>query len=237
MEADDGELYVVKFVGSGQGPKALVAEIIVGEIARSLGLNVPELVLVEMDGALARSERHQEIRDLLLASVGLNLGMRFLSGAFAYNPLLQPPLDAQLSAQIVWLDAYTLNVDRTPRNVNLLLWQQQLWLIDHGAALYFHYDWGNAAQKIASPFTMVRQHVLLPFAADLADVDQTLRTCLDDSVIRYSVDAVPDIWLTPEVGLADAAVQRKAYVDFLIQRRRQSSVFVEEAVRVRAQLA
>src|SRR5215213_1602025 len=143
VEADDGERYVMKFVGAGQGVKALVAELIAGEIGRNLGLRIPELVFMELEPGFGLNEPHEEIQDLLKASIGLNLGMRYLPSAFAYNPLMKPPPEDPLASDIVWFDAYITNVDRTPRNVNMLIWEQQLWLIDHGAALYFHHDWNN----------------------------------------------------------------------------------------------
>lgn len=236
IEADDGETYVLKFRGAAQGIKALVAELLGGEIARRLGLNMPELVLVELDPVLARSEPHEEIREMIGASGGLNLGMRFLSSAFAYNPLLKPGPAPELAAQIVWFDSYILNVDRTARNVNLLVWQDELWLIDHGAAFYFHHDWRSAASKTESPFALVRQHVLLPFAAPLDRADAAARAFLSDEYLHTLVEQLPDGWLSEEREFADKAAQRQAYFDFLSQRRNASAIFVEEANRARAQL-
>ena len=237
IEADDGETYVLKFRAAGQGPKALVAELLGGEIGRQLGLNVPELLFVELDPLLARNEPHQEIRETITASAGLNLGMRFLPSAFAYNPLLKPTPDAELAAQIVWFDSYILNVDRTARNVNLLIWQQALWLIDHGAAFYFQHDWSTAQEKVRSPFAMVRQHVLLPFAGDFEAVDAQSKARLGDEVLQSIVGLLPDAWLGEEKLFADAEAQRQAYFNFLRQRRDESSFFVEEASRVRKQIA
>ncbi len=237
VEGDDGDLYVVKFRGAGQGPKPLLAEILGGEIARHLGLNVPELVYIELDPLLARNEPNPEIRDPINASAGLNLGMRFLSGAFAYNPLLKPPVDPTLAAQVVWFDSFILNVDRTARNVNLLHVQQQIWLIDHGAAFYFHFDWSSAEGKISSPFALVKQHVLLPFSAALPAVDADARTRLDDATLSQIVTLLPSAWLTGEKHFVDDQAQRAAYLRFLIERREQSAVFVEEAERARSQLA
>ena len=175
VEADDGELYVMKFAGAAQGPKALIAELVAGEIARALGLRLPEIVFIELDPILGRSEPHPEIRDLIQASAGLNLALRYLPSAFAYNPLLKPPVDAALASAIVWFDAYVTNVDRTPRNVNMLLWAEQLWLIDHGAALYFHHDWGDYRERSRSPFALIKQHVLLSFAKSVRAVDAIMR--------------------------------------------------------------
>ena len=237
IEADDGETYVLKFRAAGQGPKALVAELLGGEIGRQLGLNVPELLFVELDPLLARNEPHQEIRETITASAGLNLGMRFLPSAFAYNPLLKPTPNADLAAQIVWFDSYILNVDRTAHNVNLLIWQQALWLIDHGAAFYFQHDWATAQEKVRSPFAMVRQHVLLPFAGDFEAVDVQSKARLSDKVLQTIVGLLPDAWLGEEKLFADAEAQRQAYFNFLRQRRDESSFFVEEASRVRKQIA
>jgi hypothetical protein len=234
VEADDGALYVMKFVGAGQGPKALLAELIAGEIGRALGLNVPELVLMELSPLLARTERHEEILDLLRASVGLNLGMRFLPGAFAYNPLLQPPPDADLASAIVWFDAFVTNVDRTDRNVNLLLWQQALWLIDHGAALYFHHDWATWHERALSPFAHIAQHTLLPLASRLEAADTRLRAHLNAGVFERIVAAAPDAWLAFDASAGDPPALRAAYVAYLTERLANSAIFVEEAVRARS---
>lgn len=229
VEANDGDLYVMKFVGAGQGPKALVAEIIGGEIARALGLAVPELVLLEMDGAMARTEPNEEIRDLLRASVGLNLGMRYLSGALPFNPLLIPSPDSVLASQIVWLDAFITNVDRTARNVNLLLWDEEMWLIDHGAALYFHHDWTDYLARSRSPFAMIRQHSLLPFASALETVDAAFRTRLTAADLSRIVNLVPDQWLGGEELFEDVAGHRRGYVDYLNSRLDAADIFVQEA--------
>ena len=236
VEADDGALYVMKFVGAGQGPKALVAEVIAGEIGRTLGLNVPELVVMEMSPLLGRSEPDEEIRDLLRASAGLNLGMRFLPGAFAYNQMLRPPPAPELASAIVWFDAFVTNVDRTDRNVNLLLWQKQVWLIDHGAALYFHHDWSTYHERARSPFPFIAQHTLLRYARTLPETDAQFRARLDAARFRQIVDAVPAAWLGEETLFADTEALRDAYVAYLSERLANSTVFVEEAVRARALL-
>ena len=233
VEADDGELYVMKFHGAGQGPKSLIAEWVAGQIGRRLGLNVPELAFLEMSPVLGRTEPDPEIRDLLRASPGLNLGLRYLPGAFAYNQLLTPPPDVDLASAIVWFDAYTTNVDRTDRNVNLLLWQRQLWLIDHGAALYVHFDWSDYRERSRSPFPLIRQHTLLRFAGRLAEADRHLRTRLDEAALAAIVAAIPAIWLGGEEQFGDVAAHRAAYVDYLTSRLAASSVFVEEAIRAR----
>jgi hypothetical protein len=236
VEADDDALYVMKFVGAGQGPKALIAELIAGEIGRVLGLNVPELVFMELSPLLSRTERDEEILDLLRASVGLNLGMRFLPGAFAYNSLLQPPPAVDLASAIVWFDAFVTNVDRTDRNVNMLLWQQELWLIDHGAALYFHHDWATYHERALSPFPLVAQHTLLPLASQIEAADARLRARLDARMFEKIVAAIPEPWLASDASLGDPATLRAAYVAYLTERLVNSSIFVEEAVRARGLL-
>ena len=235
VEADDGNLYVMKFVGAGQGKKALVAELIAGEIGRRLGLDIPEIVLLEMSPLLGRAEPNPEIRDLLRASAGLNLGMRFLQGAFAFSRLLQP-IDEELASAIVWFDAYVTNVDRTDRNVNMLLWEKRLWLIDHGAALYFHFDWPGYLERSRTPFGLIKQHTLLRYAGRLPAMDTALRACLDETTLRAIVAAVPSVWLDAEPAFASEAEHREAYVQYLLSRLAASPIFVEEAVRARSLL-
>src|SRR5213596_940751 len=183
IEADDLGLYVLKFRGAGQGPLALVAELIAGEIGRALGLNVPELVLVEVDAALGRNEPDEEIRDLLRASVGLNLALDYLPGSTMFDPAARDTADARLASQVVWFDAFVTNVDRTARNPNIIYWHKTLYLIDHGAALYFHHDWENAAEQFAgSAFPAIRDHVLLPWAQAIEEVSGTLGVRLNPTV-------------------------------------------------------
>ncbi len=234
--AGQTEQYVTKFVGAGQGAKALVAELLGGEIARALGLHVPKLAFVEMDAAIARSEPHEEIRDLLNASVGLNLGLCYLAGALAYSRLAEPAPDAHLASQIVWLDAYITNVDRTARNVNMLLWHDELWLIDHGASLYFHHSWPGYLARADSRFPMIRDHVLLPLASELAAVDADFRQRLTPDALREIVALVPDIWLGDEAEFESIEAHRAGYVAYLSKRLDASAGFVEEAVHARAQL-
>jgi hypothetical protein len=236
VQADDGELYVMKFVGSGHGPKALIAELVAGELGRRLGLRVPGIVFIELDAALGPSEPNAEIHDLLQASVGLNFGLRYLPKAFAYNSLLEPPPDPDLASAIVWFDAYMTNVDRTPRNVNLLIWQKDLWLIDHGSCLYFHYDWNDYLDRSRTPFSHIKEHTLLPFASALDEVDATLRTRLTPEIIRQIIQLVPDRWLNGEPRFASNAEHRQAYTDYLVSRLEASHTFVEEARNARAQL-
>jgi hypothetical protein len=233
VEADDDGLYVMKFRGAGQGPKALVAELISGELARTLGLPMPEIVLVELDAEFARTEPDPEIQDLIRASEGLNLALDYLPGAINYDPAAMRP-DSGLASRIVWFDALVSNVDRTTRNTNLMVWHNRLHLIDHGASLYFHHDWANAAEAAAKPFALIRDHVLLPFANDIAAADEELASKLDDSAIERVVAQVPDSWLLPDPEFADIQAQRRAYADHLKQRLVQRQIFVQEAVRAHA---
>lgn len=236
IEADDGALYVLKFVGAGQGPKALIAELVAGEIARRLNLPVPEIVFVELDPAIGRSEPDAEIQDLLHASVGLNLGMQYLSKASAFNILQTPSPSPDLASQIVWFDAYVTNVDRTPRNVNMLIWQEALWLIDHGAALYFHHNWDNYESHSQGAFPLIKDHALLSLADHLPAVDATLRSRLTPAAIQEIVGLIPGQWLADEGVFATAAEHREAYVTYLLKRLDASTTFVEEARRAREKL-
>lgn len=226
VEADDLGTYVLKFRGAGQGRKALVAELLGGEIARRLGLAVPEIVLARLDPELGRSEPDPEIQDLLKASAGLNLALDYLPGSLGFDPLVGPP-DSSLASRIVWFDALVTNVDRSPRNTNLLVWHGKLWLIDHGAALYFHHNWpgrdgtpfGSSLRAAAQrPFAAARDHVLLPFAAGIPAADAALAPLLTPETLREVVDLVPDEWLADEPGFADAEEVRSAYVAYLAAR-------------------
>ncbi|MEO6631463.1 MAG: HipA family kinase [Mucilaginibacter sp.] len=227
-EADDGFLYVLKFRGAGQGAKALVAELIGGEIARACGLKVPELVFANLDEAFGRTEPDEEIQDLLKASVGLNLALHYLSGAITFDPAISP-IDETLASQIVWLDCLLTNVDRTPRNTNMLIWHRELWLIDHGAALYFHHSWHNWLEAAEKPFLQVKDHVLLLRATQLTEVDAAFKQILTNERIRAIVELVPDQWLTGEPSFETPAQYREAYIEFLTTRLAHSSIFVNEA--------
>jgi hypothetical protein len=237
VEADDGEMYVMKFVGAGQGPKALIAELIAGEIGRELGLRVPELAIMEMDPLLARSEPHEEIQDLLKRSAGrLNLGLRYLQNALEFNMLLKPPPDSNLASSVVWFDAFVTNVDRTARNVNMLMWQDNLWLIDHGASLFFHHNWDDYLSRSRSPFAQIKYHTLLSFADNLPDVDKTLRNRVNRESITRIVNQIPNEWLDHDADFTGFDEHREAYVNYLVSRLEASSVFVEEAINARNQL-
>lgn len=236
VEADDDGLYVLKFRGAGQGPRALIAELVAGEIGRALGLPVPEIVFIELDPILGRSEPDTEIRDLITASAGLNLALDYLPGALAYSPLTAPRLDATLASSIVWFDAYVTNLDRTPRNTNMLLWHRRLWLIDHGAALYFHHTWANYLARSRAPFAPIKDHVLLPQASRLDEVDDEIRARLAPETLAAIVAAIPELWLAGAPAFADPAEQRAAYVAYLVGRLEAPRAFVEEALHARAQL-
>lgn len=236
VEADDGQLYVMKFVGAGQGRKALIADLVAGEIGRTLGLLVPELAFINLDPALVPSEPDPEIHDLLRFSIGLNFGLRYLPQAFMFNPLLPPSPSPELASAIVWFDAYVTNVDRTLRNVNILVWQNSLWLIDHGACLYFHHTWKDYMTKSRSPFAAIKDHALLSFASDLDGADAVAHARLSPEVIHSIVNLIPDVWLAgDEVFFPNPAGHRQAYVDYLQSRLETSQVFVQEARNARAQ--
>jgi hypothetical protein len=227
-EADDGFLYVLKFRGAGQGPKALIAELIGGEFARALGLKVPEIVFANLDEAFGRTEPDEEIQDLLKASTGLNIALHYLSGAITFDPAITRP-DSKLASQIVWLDCLLTNVDRTARNTNMLTWNKELWLIDHGAALYFHHSWHNWIEQAKRPFLQVKDHVLLPLATQLEAVDTEYRAILSPERIRSIIALVPDEWLTGEEIFKTADEHREAYAEFLITRIEHSEIFIKEA--------
>ncbi len=237
VEADDDGLYVLKFRGAGQGPKVLIAELLCGELARALGLPVPEIVLAELDPAIGRNEPHQEIQDLLAASAGLNLALDFLPGALAFDPLMVAAVEPALAARIIWFDALVTNVDRTPRNTNLLLWHRQLYLIDHGAALYFHYTWADWAERARGRFAQVKDHVLLPVAGDLRAVDAELAPLVTPELIERLVAAIPVSWLAAaETPFGAVAAQRAAYMAYLLERLTGPRHFVEEAIHARERL-
>ena len=232
IEADDEGMYVLKFTGAGQGAKALIAEVIAGEIARAAGLPVPELVFVNLDPEIARTEPDPEIQDLIRASGGLNLGLDYLPGSVMFDPVADQP-DADLASRIVWLDAYVTNVDRTPRNANMLMWHRKLWLIDHGAALYFHHSWTNMDQRVKDPFALIKEHILLPFATAIDTADQAMTAAITEEVIKGVVELVPDEWLKEHAPFSSIAENRQAYVDYLTRRLDAPRSFVEEAIRAR----
>ena len=234
-EADDDFKYVLKFKGAGHGVKALIAELIGGEIARVLKLKMPELVFANLDEAFGRSEADEEIQDLLQGSQGLNLAMHYLSGAINYDPVVTV-VDAKLASQIVWLDAYITNVDRTFRNTNMLMWHKELWLIDHGACLYFHHSWNNWEKHAQSPFALIKDHVLLPQAAVLNEVDSEFKAILSPKVLQSIVNLIPEEWLVWQDSDETPDALREIYLQFLLIRLNHSEIFINEAQNARKTL-
>lgn len=230
VEGDDDGLYVLKFRGAGQGPKALIAELVAGELARAAGLSMPEIVFAQLDGDLARTEPDPEIQDLIRASGGLNLALDYLPGSVTFDPLVDHP-DAALASAIVWFDALVSNVDRSARNANMLMWHRKLWLIDHGAALYFHHNWSTGLQRSDAPFPMIKDHVLLRQATALREADALMSARLSPEVIERITRLIPDAWLQEDENFPDAAAQREAYFRYFVQRLQSPHHFVEEALR------
>ncbi len=236
VEADDLGLYVLKFRGAGQGVLALLAELVAGEIGRLLGLRVPELVFVRVDSELGRNEGDPEIRQLLQASIGLNLALDYLPGSIMYDPAADDPAGPELASMAVWFDAFVTNVDRTAANPNVLCWHRNLYFIDHGAALYFHHDWRDLETRARSPFPAIRNHLLLPSAAELREADSLLRPRLSREAFAAILEQVPDEWLLPEADLPTPDAKRTGYVDYLTRRLGAASLFLEEAMNARARL-
>ncbi len=230
VEGDDDGLYVLKFYGAGQGPLALVAELISGEIGRFLGLRVPELVFMELSDSIGRNEPDPEIQDLLLASIGLNLGLDYLPGATMFDPAAGDAVDANTASKAVWFDAFVTNIDRTAKNANLLWWHKQLYFIDHGASLYFHHNWRDIDVAAMNPFSAIKNHILLPWASRISEVDKELRRKLDPSALQSIVAGIPEEWLAQQDGPT-----AEGYIAYLTTRLK-SPGFVEEAVRAHAQL-
>jgi hypothetical protein len=231
-EADDDFKYVLKFKGAGHGVKALIAELIGGEIANVLKLLIPELVFANLDEAFGRTEGDEEIQDLLQGSQGLNLALHFLSGAITFDPVVTI-VDPKLASQIVWLDAFITNVDRTFRNTNMLIWHKELWLIDHGACLYFHHSWNNWEQHAKSPFALIKDHVLLPQASLLKEVDSEYKAVLTPELLQEIVALIPDEWLNWEDTDETPEELRNVYLQFLQTRLNHSENFVKEAENAR----
>ncbi|MBI5474839.1 MAG: aminotransferase class I and II [Ignavibacteriae bacterium] len=235
VEADDDGLYVLKFRGAGQGTKALIAELLAGEIARAIGLRVPEIVFANLDSELSRLEPDPEIQELLSASAGLNLALDYLPGSVTFTPLAMP-VDGTLASRIVWFDCFVTNVDRTPRNVNMLVWHKNIWLIDHGAALYFHHAWRGWEEQARSQFSRVSDHILLPHASELQAIDAELRHYLTADKLDRIVALIPDDWLHGNAfGQHDLSAhdKRDVYKMFLRERLATSTIFVQEALRAR----
>lgn len=234
-EADDGFKYVVKFRGSGHGTKMLVSELIGGAVAQLLGFRIPEMVFINLDEAFGRTEGDEEIQDLLQGSRGLNMGLHFLSGALTYDPVVTS-VDAKTASQIVWMDALLTNVDRTVKNTNMLIWHKELWLIDHGASLYFHHSWVNWEKYALSPFTQIKDHVMLPYATMLNEVDEEFKKILTADKIAEIVGMLPDDWLHWGGSEETPEDIRQVYIGFLTERLKHSEIFKKEAQHARETL-
>lgn len=232
VDADDEFQYVLKFRGAGQGKKALIAELIGGELARAIGLKVPEIVFMNLPEAFGQSEPDEEIQDLLKFSVGLNLGLHFLSGAITYDPLVSKAKSLEAS-KVVLLDSIITNIDRTPKNTNLLNWKKELWLIDHGASLYFHHNWSNWEAHLSRTFPLIKDHVLLEKAGKLEEATEVIKENLDERVIQAIVNTIPEEWLEEAPNLLEPNEKRKAYVTFLLSRLNKIDVLAKEAADAR----
>jgi len=228
VKADDDFLYVMKFKGAGQGKKALIAELIGGELARAIGLKMPEIVFMNLDGSFGKTEPDEEIQDLLTFSVGLNLGLHFLSGAITYDPLVSK-VDSLTASKVVLLDSLINNIDRTAKNTNLLIWNRELWLIDHGASLYFHHNWKNWESHLDRTFPAIKDHVLLSKANDLSSASEEIKELLNDHCIEQIVSSIPEDWLIEESNVLSATEMRSAYFSFLTAKRSMIDSLVKEA--------
>ena len=234
-EADDEFRYVVKFRGAGHGAKALIAELIGGMVAKSLGFRVPELVFLNIDSRFGITEPDEEVQDLLRASEGLNLGLHFLDRAMTMDPSVNH-VDPLTASKIVWLDAFLTNVDRTRLNTNMLMWKGELWLIDHGASLYFHHSWRNLESAPLDPFPFIKNHALLPYASRLEEADKLMRQAITPRTLSKIVDLIPDEWLIAEGDTETPAEKREVYRRFLTERLKNSSIFVKQAIDERERL-
>ncbi len=228
VKADDELLYVIKFRGAGQGPKALIAELIGGELARAIGLKVPEIVFMELDESLGRTEPDEEIQDLLKFSVGLNLGLHFLSGAITYDPLVSL-VDPLTASKVILLDSIITNIDRTAKNTNMLSWNRELWLIDHGASLYFHHNWPSWESHLERGFPMVKDHVLLPKAQKLEEAAQSMHKTLNLDIFQEILANIPDNWLEDEADGLTPEAKRTAYRQFLARKLENIDKLVQDA--------
>ena len=235
VEGDDDGTYVVKFRGAGQGTRALIAELVSGELARILRLPVPEIVFVELDPRLAKTEPDPEIQDLLRKSEGLNVALDYLPGSITFDPIVELPITghSRLASSIVWFDAFVTNVDRTAKNTNLLVWHRKLWMIDHGATLIFHHQWDGFRERSRRPFAQIADHVLLRWAGEVRDVDEELRSLLTPDAIAATVELIPEAWLQDEPQFPSVDEYRAAYREYLVQRLETPREWMEEAVRAR----
>ena len=236
VEGDDDGTWVLKFRGAGQGVRALISELLGGEIARLVGLQVPEIVLAVLDARMGKTEPDPEIQDLIRQSEGLNLALDYLPGSITFDPLVDQPVEPDLASAVVWLDAFLTNVDRTARNTNLLVWHRRLWLIDHGAALYFHHSWDGYLDRSASVFPQIKDHVLLPWASAIEAADERMTAIVTPEALEGIIASIPDEWLGDVALFSTVAEHRAAYLEFLIRRLTGPRKWVEEALRARALL-
>lgn len=231
-EADDGFRYVVKFRGAGHGKKALISEFVGGLVAKAFKFRVPELVFLYLDQAFGITEPDEEVQDLLRNSEGLNLGLHFLNGSATFDPKVNT-VDPLTASKLVWLDAFLTNVDRTRLNPNMMIWNNELWLIDHGASLYFHHSWRNPEEAAVDKFPYIKQHIMLPYASRLEEADRLMRQAITPRTLSKIVDTIPAEWLTEEESGISAEERREAYRTMLTRRLAESKVFVDEAIRQR----
>lgn len=229
VRADDDFLYVIKFRGAGQGKKALIAELIGGELARAIGLKMPELVFMHLDNSFSQTEPDEEIQDLLKFSVGLNLGLHFLSGAITYDPLVSET-DSLTASKVVLLDGMITNIDRTAKNTNLLIWNRELWLIDHGASLYFHHNWKTWESHLERTFPMIKDHVLLEKANHLTEAAKEIQSLINRDLIQEIVEKIPEDWLSDESSSLTPSEKRTAYIEFLSRKLANINLLAKEAI-------
>ncbi len=228
VKGDDGFHYVLKFRGAGQGPKALIAEFIGGELARAIGLKVPELVMMTLDDSFSKTEPDEEIQDLLKFSVGLNLGLHFLSSAITYDPLVTA-VDAMTASKVVLLDSIISNIDRTAKNTNLLYWNRELWVIDHGASFYFHHQWDTWESHLTRTFPLIKDHVLLTQASQLKEVAEAIKNALNDATIDAIISAIPDDWLFTDSDVFTADAMRANYKIYVYAKLSMLDALIKEA--------
>ncbi|MFT4537384.1 MAG: hypothetical protein ACI9P5_004768 [Saprospiraceae bacterium] len=228
VKANDDLLYVLKFRGAGQGPKALIAELIGGLLAQEIGLKVPELVLMNLDDSFGKTEPDEEIQDILKFSVGVNLGLHFLSGSITYDPLVSIA-DSLTASKVVLLDSIISNIDRTAKNTNLLNWNKELWLIDHGASLYFHHNWKTWETHLVRTFPNIKDHVLLERATHLTEAAEEIQSLIDSDKITKIVSLIPADWLVDESSSLTTSEMRTAYVEFLLSRLNKIDLLIKEA--------
>lgn len=227
VKADDDFLYVIKFRGAGQGKKALIAEFIGGELARALGLNVPELVFMNLDDSFSKTEPDEEIQDLLKFSVGLNLGLHFLSGSITFDPLVSE-IDALTASKVILLDSIISNIDRTTKNTNLLHWNKELWVIDNGASFYFHHDWKTWENHLSRTFPLIKDHVLLQKATRLEEASKEIQQKFNHHLINDIISNIPEEWLVSESDVMNSEEIKEAYIEFLNSRLSKIDILVKE---------